>query len=196
MVNGTTNKRRDYTTEIIKPTDIDNRPLAIQHSFKPKKNRKIVLGLIIFIIIIFFVFLLQAKKSESEALKTDLASLKSSVHFPLYIPVELPDDFTYKQKTLSFNEGTVIYQLSSKTKGEIFISQQQKPATTELGDFHKRFLKNEVNAISTQGKAVAGTRDSQIIGSLETKETWILINTNSVSNRSDVSKLLSSLSPL
>jgi hypothetical protein len=170
---------------------------------KPKKKRGLLLAVIGLVVILCAVlicgwfFLIRTKpQANISELTNDLQMYKDSQQFPLYTPSELPDSLIYHKGSVSSTNGVVIFYLFTSKREKVFVSQQQKPDKVAINDFNTRFIENKVSAVSSEGKAVIGSHDKQLIGSLITDKSWVLINTQADIPHSILESLLENMHPL
>jgi cytoskeletal protein RodZ len=189
---------RDYTTVPINTSNSSSHEPNKPKRKKTKGKKIWIISVLILLMVLFLAisWIYLRPKPTPNLLNQELSQTQKSVNFSLYIPVHLPAGYTYKKNSASASGGVVLYQLNTPANKIISLSEQPVPDKVAMNDFYNRFLSNKVNVISTEGKAVLGTQGKQIIGSLETKNTWILINTDSGIDHQTLSDTISSLKPI
>jgi hypothetical protein len=192
---GTKYRARDYTalplTSSSAPSHKHNSP---ERNIPKRKRVWIVSILFLFILLLLATSYIHfSQKPNSNLLKQELSQAQKNNNFPIYAPSSVPAGYFYKKGSISVSRGVVIYQLNSGANKNISISEQPVPEKVAMDDFYKRFLSNKVNAISTEGKAIIGTQGKQVVGSLETKNTWVLINAGPNVDEQVLSEIINTL---
>lgn len=107
------------------------------------------------------------------------AKQMASVQFPLYYPTQLPDG--YRIDASSVNEpqqGVIVFSLIGPKSKKLYISEEARPSTFDLGGFYKKFEDLREIPVSdgtvAVGKLGGGTTE---IVSRANNKTWILSNT-------------------
>jgi hypothetical protein len=195
---GESEKRRDYTNEIIATTVNDKFKYIVRETeTKPKRKRKtnkvkILILLLVFIplgIITSFIFFGQVSKSSNPIPK----NIQQSAAFNLYYPSKLPGGYSINKNSFSQTGSVVAYYADNKHGGRIFFSIQPLPDAIAIDDFNNRVLQNKVDVISNIGKATVGTFNEKVTGSVTTTESWILVSTNDDALKTAIADILSSL---
>lgn len=120
---------------------------------------------------------------------------KSTVSYPLYYPTPLPKGVSYSKGSLRPSQTVTIYSLLYQGK-KIYVSIEPKPEGVVFDDFYNRILANKADVFSTQGKGTIGTANSQLVGSLVTKDSWVLMNASTSIDDQVMQQLVSSMKPI
>jgi hypothetical protein len=125
-----------------------------------------------------------------------LISAKQSTSWPLYYPETLPKGFKFQKQSVKQSDAVVIYTLLYEKDKKLFVSAVPKPAGVQFSDFYNRVLSNKIAVLSTQGTAVMGSVNHQLVASLVTDKSWITMNAPSGIDTTALQSLLTSLKPL
>ncbi|MHB1865151.1 MAG: hypothetical protein ACYCPS_03240 [Candidatus Saccharimonadales bacterium] len=108
------------------------------------------------------------------------SSIMSSTSFSLYYPTKLPPNYQInKQSVTTPQSGVVVFTVVSPSNKNIYISEEARPITFNLGGYYTKFS-NLKETVTNRGTIAVGYINNHTteIGSLAINKAWILINTN------------------
>jgi hypothetical protein len=119
----------------------------------------------------------------------------SSVQFPLYYPTQLPSGFRTDTKSVSHPEqGVVVFYLIGPNNSKLYISEEVRDSTFNLGGFYNSFEGLKEIGVSDGAIAVGhlygGTTE---VASRANNKTWVLANTTAHIPLSQLQTMLKSL---
>lgn len=123
------------------------------------------------------------------------SKILSSISFALYYPSKLPTNFKIAPGSASIPQtGVVIFTLEGPSNEKIYMSEEARPDTFNLGGYYKDFEDLKETIIGRGTIAVGYINNHQIeVGSLAINNTWILTNTTSRVPLNQLTNMLSSL---
>jgi hypothetical protein len=195
MVDGT-NRRRDYTNEIIavgnsKFKYVDAGSIEVEKKKYKSKKTIIVIPLLVLVIIgLAYIFMYAHKTSRPGSIPK---KIKESASFTLYYPTELPPGYSVKQESFSQATAVLTYYAENSHGQKIFFSEQALPDKAAMDDFNSRALQNQTNISTNSGKASIGTLNNRTTGSLTASQTWVLITASDDSARTAITDALRNL---
>lgn len=124
------------------------------------------------------------------------SSNSGGVVFPLYYPTTLPSGFHVALKSVnSPQSGVYVVNYVGPDKSIIYMSQEARPSEFNIGGFDSK-LSNVQTQITNLGEIEVGQINNgvDVVGSLATNKSWIIINTSSSSiSLQEVVNMLASL---
>jgi hypothetical protein len=179
-----------------------NNTLDLRRSETPQPSRwrlhrkTLVLGGFLVLMVVLAGLAISSQLIRHQAgVPNQLVSAQQTTKFPIYYPNPLPDGVSYVTDSVKATAESVMYNLTSG-KTVVSVSVQPKPKGVVFDDFYTRVLKNKVDVLSDQGKAVAGAADGRVIGSLVTNDVWVLVNTPVGGDGEMMKQLVGNLEPL
>jgi hypothetical protein len=108
------------------------------------------------------------------------AKVQSSVQFPLYYPTSLPAGYTIDSESVTEpHTGVVAFKLVSQNGGIMYVSEEARPQSFDLGGFYKQFTSYRGLAVSDGTIATGYVRSGQTeIASRANNQTWVLVTTS------------------
>lgn len=103
----------------------------------------------------------------------------AAVQFPLYYPTQLPTGYRIDTKSVNMPQsGVVVFDMSGPNGKKIYMSEEARPSTFDLGGFYKKFEDLKEIPVSDGSVAVGklGGGTTEIVSRANNK-TWILSNT-------------------
>jgi hypothetical protein len=119
--------------------------------------------------------------------------IKESVTYPLYYPAELPDQYSIDKQSFQTTNQVVIYYLVKDGSPSLSISIQPRPNNFNFEDFHLKKMTGSKEVLTQSGKAVIGTYNDRIIGSLVTDKSWLLVAAPSKVSAKGIETIVKSL---
>jgi hypothetical protein len=103
-----------------------------------------------------------------------------SVQFPLYYPKYLPPGFRIDGSSVSQPQtGVVIFDLKGPNNQKVYLSEEARPGSYDIGGFFKKFSGLKEYGVSGGTVAVGMLDGGQtVIGSMLTGKVWLIANTN------------------
>lgn len=161
--------------------------------FKKKYLTKFLLGLALLIAIGLFIwYLLGIKHVDNNPFS---AQLTSSTSFTLYYPTSLPSGYHIDVNSIATPQsGVIVFTISNPKGDKIYVSEETRPITFNLGGYYKGFT-NLKETVTSRGTIAVGliNQNQTEIGSLAINKTWILANTNVHIPLTQLTSLLASL---
>lgn len=123
------------------------------------------------------------------------ANMRKQASFTAYYPAALPHDWHIDTGSYIGSSKTIIYRIVGKmSEPELSISLQIPSGDFDYDSFYQKSLKNSVRLTLPAGTAVIGTGANQLIGSLLTKDTWVITTALSPNvTQSDIRQVLTGL---
>lgn len=107
------------------------------------------------------------------------ASIRSAADYPLLYPSKLPDGYKINEGSFSTANGVVIFNATNSSSDKIAFTDQKKPSNFDFDTFYKQSLANSTIFTTTLGQAAIGTANNQLLGSLTTDQSWLLVTATS-----------------
>jgi hypothetical protein len=150
------------------------------NSTPPKKTRRKLwaLALIFAALIAFALGILGAQLFGRPAVKVPEA-VANKVTFPIYLPSELPGNFTLNADSFSFQEGALIYKATDSTGATIAFTEQARKPDFDFAGFYSVQIKEPETLSNVPWPSVFGkARGSNAsILSVVADETWLFVST-------------------
>lgn len=103
----------------------------------------------------------------------------AAMKFPLYYPTSLPSGYRIDTKSVSQpSDGVVVFDMIGPKGDKLYMSEEARPTTFDLGGFYKKFQDLQEIPVSDGSVAVGRVNSGQTeIVSRANNKTWILSNT-------------------
>lgn len=123
------------------------------------------------------------------------ARIQSSVQFPLYYPNQLPQGYHIDTKTVTEPKASVVvFQLVGQDKESIYISEEARPSSFDLGGFYKQFTDFKSVTVSDGSIAAGYLQGGRTeIASRANGRVWVLATTSQQIPQSELIDMLRSL---
>lgn len=108
------------------------------------------------------------------------AALQASAQIPLYYPTQIPKGYAIDTKSVTVpTSGVVVFNIDGPKGQKIYMSQEARPATFDIGGFYTKFtdLKEISEGTGSIASGLINGNQTKIASRL-TPKTWILTNTN------------------
>lgn len=108
------------------------------------------------------------------------AKIMASVQFPLYYPTQIPSGYHIDSGTVNEPQsGVVVFDMVGPKGQKLYMSEEARPTTFDLGGFYKKFEGLKEIPVSDGAVAVGklGGGTTEIVSRANNK-TWILSNTS------------------
>ena len=105
-----------------------------------------------------------------------LATTARASSYPIFYPSRLPQGFSRKVQSIQDAGAVFTYALQYDGNRKLFISAIPRPAKASFADFYNRLLSNPTVVPNTDGTAVIGNLDHQLVGMLGTTKSWVTVN--------------------
>ena len=121
---------------------------------------------------------------------------QASVQFPLYYPTQLPSGYRIDPKSVSEpQQDVVLFNLIGPRGEKIYLSEEARPQTFNLGGFYDKFQDLKETPVSDGSVAVGRLNGGQTeVASRANNKTWVLSNTNANIPLDQLTTMLKSLS--
>lgn len=109
-------------------------------------------------------------------------SIRSQASFTLYYPNSLPSGWSIDKSSFYADpsDQVVGYRLRGPD-GNLNISIQPVPKSFNFNDFYSKRLTGTVQFLTLLGQGAVGTSENQLVGSLVTTSSWVLVAPSSKS---------------
>jgi hypothetical protein len=124
-------------------------------------------------------------------------SVTASVQFPLYYPTQVPAGYRVDTKSVTQpQQGVVVFNLIGPRGHKIYLSEEARPVTFDLGGFYNKFQDLKETPV-TDGDVAVGRVSHGLteIASRANNKTWILSNTTANIPLDQLTIMLKSLTP-
>lgn len=123
------------------------------------------------------------------------AKILASAQFPLYYPKTLPTDYRIDAKSVTEpQQGVVVFDVVGPNGHKLYISEEARPSTFDLGGFYNKFTALKETPVSDGAVAVGRINNNRTeIASRATNKTWILSNTTAQIPLNQLTVMLESL---
>jgi len=176
---------------------------SVSPASKPRKSHKLVVVIMISLAVIIggayatYSYFQSKNKTASTSgekanssleLKRLLTQAKSSIPFPVYYPDNLPAGMSFKKDSFTAQNDIINFSLTSNG-GTIIVTQQQRPPFIEETDK----IKTVQSAIGT---AYLSNVSGRTTGFIINDRTLVILSGATITNVTDLEKLLASFSEL
>lgn len=117
----------------------------------------------------------------------------SQVTIPVYWPKNLPAGFKVSGYKV-VKQDVLNYVVTNSNNDSFYVNIQPIPAGYDFGAFDKRFSAPATYYVSI-GTAMAGLMNKQLICSIQTAKSWVLINTTAIKDSADMATIAKALKP-
>ncbi|HET6864010.1 MAG TPA: hypothetical protein VFH37_02330 [Candidatus Saccharimonadales bacterium] len=172
------------TAELIARHERETSPQA-----NTKRNLVIaVVGLVI-VMAVALVFAHRAPAKSNGPLPPNITA--SQVTIPVYSPKNLPAGFKVSGYKV-VKQDVLNYVVTNSNNDSFYVNIQPIPAGYDFNSFNKRFT--SPNTYPTPiGSATSGIMNNQLICSIVTSKSWVMINTAAVKDTADMSTIAKAL---
>lgn len=162
---------------------------------KPKPSwRRYLVPVIAGLIVIIAAALLFAHRGTAKNAGPFPASITASqITIPVYLPKNLPAGFKisgYK----AVKQDVLNYVVTNQNNDSFYVNIQAIPAGYDFNAFNKRFTGPVTYPVDI-GTATAGLMNKQLICSIKTDKSWVLINTTAIKDSADMATIAKALKP-
>ena len=103
-------------------------------------------------------------------------SIKTQSRIPILYPTKLPPGFSLVKSSFSItDEGVVTYYAEDSSRNKIIFTVQERPASFDFDKFYSESLSNSTKFTTPLGEAAVGSASGQLLGSLATDKSWVII---------------------
>ncbi len=135
----------------------------------------IILAIILLAVAYSYIFL-KAKIPETSIAPTQLTAIASSLPYPIYYPVNLPNGYSFSPDSLSIVDNVLFFSLTNG-KQTLLFSEQSSPDTEPVFNFLEIEKSNNIIGAITVGKSDGAIKLPAAV--LQTKETLVNITASS-----------------
>ena len=124
-------------------------------------------------------------------------TVASGLKFPLYYPTSVPSGYRVDSKSLGTpTAGVVIFDLKGPNGAKLYVSEEARSTTFNLGGFYEKFGHLQEIGVSDGAIAVGTLNNGQNeVASRANNNTWILANTTAKIPMSQLVTMLKSITP-
>ncbi|MFI5275293.1 MAG: hypothetical protein ACHQT5_00520 [Candidatus Saccharimonadales bacterium] len=121
----------------------------------------------------------------------------AAMKFPLYYPTHLPTGYRIDKKSVNQPEaGVVVFDMIGPKGEKLYMSEEARPGTFDLGGFYKKFQDLKEVPVSDGSIAVGRVNSGQTeIVSRANNKTWVLSNTTANLPADQLVAMLQSITP-
>lgn len=135
---------------------------------------------------------LQAGRTSLTSPITKIAKQRAAT--PLYVPRSLPGGYSLVDNTIPQpSESVVIYTIQNQNGHNLYVSQQKQPSSFDFAAFNNSFTNRKVYKLSLGTLTIGEVGSGQIVASLPTGKTWIILNTNKGISYQDILEIFKNL---
>lgn len=119
----------------------------------------------------------------------------AAMKFPLYYPTNLPRGYRIDKKSVTQpSDGVVVFDMIGPKGDKLYMSEEARPTTFDLGGFYKKFQGLQEIPVSDGTVAVGRVNNGQTeIVSRANNKTWVLSNTSANVPQDQLVAMLKSL---
>lgn len=174
------------TAELIARHERETSPQA-----NTKRNLVLaVVGLVI-VMAVALLFTHRAPAKSNGPLPPNITA--SQVTIPVYSPKSLPAGFKVSGYKV-VKQDVLNYVVTNSNNDSFYVNIQPIPAGYDFVAFDKRFSAPATYSVSI-GTAMAGLMNKQLICSIQTAKSWVLINTTAIKDSADMATIAKALKP-
>lgn len=118
------------------------------------------------------------------------SSIRSSAEFPLLYPSQLPAGYKINEGSFSTANGVIIFNAADSSSNKIAFTIQKKPSNFNFDAFYKQNLADSTIFTTSLGQAAIGTANKQLLGSITTEQSWLLVTSTSKNVKTSDLKLI------
>ncbi len=158
---------------------------------KPTGRRNLVLAVVGLLIVGLGAFLFTSHPAKTHAGPFPAAISPAQITIPVYYPANLPAGYKVTGYKV-VKQDILNYAVTTKNNDNFYVDIQAIPAGYDFGVFDKRFI-NPTSLTTNIGTATVGQMNNQLIGSIHTAKSWILINSTALKSTDDMVLICKSL---
>lgn len=118
----------------------------------------------------------------------------SQITIPIYYPKGLPAGFKVSGYKV-VKQDVLNYVVTNSNNDSFYVNIQPAPAGYDFNAFNKRFT-TPYSLTTTIGTATTGIINNQLICSIVTSKSWLMINTTAIKDTADMATIAKSLKPV
>ncbi|HET9850864.1 MAG TPA: hypothetical protein VFP35_04565 [Candidatus Saccharimonadales bacterium] len=103
-------------------------------------------------------------------------NISRSVNFPLLYPAKLPAGYKIDPSSFSSANDVVLFSARTTSGQKIVFTVQKRPPTFDFGTFYQQGLASAAVFNTGAGQAAIGRANGQLIGSLATDQSWLIVS--------------------
>jgi len=125
------------------------------------------------------------ESSTQNPLVSEFITAQQAADFPLFVPKNLPDGYTYRIGSLHVSNDVAVFSINGPGNRTLAVTEQAKPKGY---DFSK--LSGTVEFTSSLGKNYIEDFEIRTTGSIVGDKVWLIINTDNPVGSEDMNAIL------
>jgi hypothetical protein len=195
----TVHKTPDQTDVFLPPTEprpttaelIARHEQATRKDSGGRRNLLLAIAGLIIIVAVAIIFVHRAPAKPTGPFPASITSAQITI--PVYYPKNLPAGFEVSGSKV-VKQDNLRYVVTSPNKDNFYVNIQPIPSGYDFSAFDERFT-DPTTYQTTIGTATTGLMNNELICSIHTAKSWILINSTATKATADMSTIAKALKP-
>lgn len=161
---------------------------------KPAGRRNLILAAAGLLIVVMGAFLFTNHPAKTHAGPFPSSISSAQITIPVYYPSNLPVGYKITGYKV-VKQDTLNYAVTNTNNDSFYVDIQPIPPNYDFAAFNKRFS-NPISYETSIGTAMVGLMNNQLIGSIQTAKSWVLINSTALKATADLQTITKALKPV
>lgn len=178
---------RPTTAELIARHEQDSR----KQSSGGRRNLVLAAAGLVIIVVVALLFVHRSPAKHTGPFPASISAAQITI--PVYYPKDLPKGFKVTGSKV-VKQDSLNYAVTSPNNDSFYVNIQPIPAGYDFAAFNKRFA-TPTTYQTTIGTATMGLMNNELVCSIKTGKSWVLINSTATRSSADMATVAKALKP-